>query len=121
MAAKTTPPMELPPPEFDALAEVVRAAPVADVAPGEAAVSRPMWISAPPSAPLAAPPLPAVVRTSPNNRIDRRVIYLASLVIGAVLLVAGVGYRLVAGTDEGKAPVIPPQATQRPNPSTIGP
>ena len=121
VAAKTAPPMEPPPPEFDALAEVVRAAPVADVAPGEAAVSRPMWISAPPSAPLAAPPLPAVVRTSPNNRIDRRVIYLASLVIGAVLLVAGVGYRLVAGTDEGKAPVIPPQATQRPNPSTIGP
>ena len=73
-----------------------------------------MWISAPPSAPLAAPPLPAVVRTSPNNRIDRRVIYLASLVIGAVLLVAGVGYRLVAGTDEGKTPVIQPEAPKPP-------
>jgi hypothetical protein len=114
-------PLAPPTPQVDALAEIVHAAPVAEVAPGEAAASHPMWISAPPSAPLAAPPLPAVVRTSPNNRIDRRVIYLASLVIGAVLLVAGVGYRLVAGTDEENPSVVEPEAPKQPTKSTIGP
>ena len=64
--------------------------------------SNPKWIAAPPSAPLVAPPLPTVVRTSPHNRIDRRFIYVAALVLGAVLLVAGVGYRLIADSDEGQ-------------------
>jgi eukaryotic-like serine/threonine-protein kinase len=62
--------------------------------------SNPQWIVAPPSAPLVAPPLPAVVRTSPHNRIDRRFIYIAALVLGAVLLVAGVGYKLIASSDD---------------------
>ena len=107
--------------EVDVLAEVVQPALVTDSSPVVATVSHPMWIAAPPSAPLAAPPLPAVVRTSPNNRIDQRVIYLASLVIGAVLLVAGVGYRLVASSDEGTSPVIQPGLPPRPTQSTIGP
>lgn len=64
--------------------------------------SNPKWTAATPSTPLVAPPLPTVVRTSPNNRIDRRFIYVAALVLGAVLLVAGVGYKLIAGSDEGK-------------------
>ncbi len=64
--------------------------------------SNPKWIAAPPSAPLVAPPLPTVVRTSPHNRIDRRFIYVAALVLGAVLLVAGVGYKLIADSDEGQ-------------------
>ena len=66
------------------------------------AKSNPKWIAAPPSAPLVAPPLPSVVKTSPHNRIDPRVIYIAALVLGAVLLVAGAGYKLIAGTDEGQ-------------------
>ena len=64
--------------------------------------SNPKWITAPPSAPLVAPPLPTVVRTSPNNRIDRRFIYIAAMVLGAVLLVAGIGYKLIASSDEGQ-------------------
>ncbi len=64
--------------------------------------SNPKWIAAPPSAPLVAPPLPTVVRTSPHNRIDRRFIYVTALVLGAVLLVAGVGYKLIADSDEGQ-------------------
>lgn len=103
--------------EVDALAKVVQPAPVADVSPVGTTVSHPMWIAAPPSAPLAAPPLPAVVRTSPNNRIDPRVVYQASLVIGAVLLVAGMGYKLVVSSDEGRAPATQPEYSQ----STIGP
>ena len=80
---------------------------VAPVAPEPMAArdperSNPKWIAAPPSAPLIAPPLPSVVRTSPNNRIDRRFIYIAALVLGAVLLVAGVGYKLIADSDSGE-------------------
>ena len=65
--------------------------------------SNPKWIIASPSAPLVAPPLPPVVRTSANNRIDRRFVYIAALVLGAVLLVAGVGYKLIASSDEQKS------------------
>ena len=43
-----------------------------------------------------------MVRTSPHNRIDRRFIYVTALVLGAVLLVAGVGYKLIADSDEGQ-------------------
>ncbi len=97
------------------------ATPAADLAAVDAGNSQPKWITAPPSAPLSAPPLPAVVRTSPNNRIDPRVVYLASLIIGAVLLVAGVGYKLIASSDEGKPPVIQPATPPSTNKSTIGP
>ena len=69
----------------------------------DAEKSNPKWFAAPPSAPLVAPPLPSVVKTSPHNRIDRRVVYIATLILGAVLLVAGVGYKLIASSDEGQA------------------
>jgi len=114
-------PAAMPAPEAVSLPMVAQTAPAGEIASAEAGNTHPKWITAPPSAPLAAPPLPAVVRTSPNNRIDRRVIYLASLVIGAVLLVAGVGYKLVASTDEGKPPVVQPEAPKTSTKSTIGP
>jgi hypothetical protein len=85
--------------------------PAASMSSGAAGTSNPKWIAAPPSAPLAAPPLPTVVSTSPNNRIDRRVIYIAAMVLGAVLLITGVGYKLIAGSDEGQ-PEKKSEATQ---------
>lgn len=102
-------------------AEFIPATPAVEIAPVGDRGSHPMWIAAPPSAPLVAPPLPAVIRTSPNNRIDRRVIYLASLVIGAVLIVAGMGYTLVASSDEGKLPAIQSEVSETTTGSTIGP
>ncbi len=77
----------------------VAAKPMAAQAPAR---SNPKRIASPPSAPLVAPPLPPVVQTSPHNRIDRRFIYIAALVLGAVLLVSGVGYKLIANSDDGK-------------------
>ena len=77
----------------------VAAKPLAAQAPAR---SNPRRIASPPSAPLVAPPLPPVVQTSPHNRIDRRFIYIAALVLGAVLLVSGVGYKLIADSDDGK-------------------
>ncbi|RLS58657.1 MAG: hypothetical protein DWH91_01920 [Planctomycetota bacterium] len=68
---------------------------------------RPTWIAGPPSAPLAPPQLPPVVSASPDNRFDRRFITLAALILGAVLLITGVGYTLIAGSDDGKPEVIP--------------
>ena len=102
-------------------ADVAKHLPAVDMSTADVGNSHPKWIAAPPTAPLAAPPLPAVVRTSPNNRIDRRVIYLASLAIAAVLLVAGVGYQLVAKSDEGQPPVIKQEAPKTTTKSTIGP
>jgi len=68
----------------------------------DGSVSNPNWIAAPPTAPLAAPQLPPVIKTSANNRFDRRIITIAALVLGAVLLIAGIGYKLIAGSDQGK-------------------
>ena len=95
-----------------------REIPLAPLAAESAEVAIPNWISAPPSAPLMAPALPPVVSTSPNNRIDRRVIYISALVLAAVLLITGIGYKLIAGSDEGK-PQPPPNTNQRE--STLGP
>ncbi len=67
--------------------------------------SNPKRLASPPSAPLVAPPLPSVVRTSPNNRIDRRFIYIAGMVLSAVLILSGMAYlgynKLTAKSDDG--------------------
>ena len=96
------------------------AAPAASMETGGAGTSNPKWIAAPPSAPLVAPPLPSVVTTSPHNRIDRRVIYIAAMVLGAVLLVAGVGYQLIAKSDESP-PESKPETPKSASTTTIGP
>lgn len=75
-------------------------------------VSNPNWIAAPPSAPLAPPPLAPVIKTSTDNRFDRRVITIAALVVGAVLLITGIGYKLIAKSDEGKAEPAPTETTE---------
>ena len=81
------------------------AAAVESMAVRDSEKSNPQRVAAPPSAPLVAPPLPPVVRTSPNNRIDRRFIYIAAMVLGAVLILSGVAYmgynKLTAGSDDG--------------------
>ena len=86
--------------------ETAVAAAVESMAVRDSEKSNPQRVAAPPSAPLVAPPLPPVVRTSPNNRIDRRFIYIAAMVLGAVLILSGVAYlgynKLTAGSDDGK-------------------
>jgi len=101
-------------------AELPFVAPATNVKIGGAGTSNPKWIAAPPSAPLVAPPLPSVVTTSPHNRIDRRVINIAAMVLGAVLLVAGVGYQLIAKSDEG-SPESNPETPKSISNTTIGP
>ena len=91
---------------------IVQAPPAETMAARDSAKSNPQRVASPPSAPLVAPPLPSVVRTSPHNRIDRRFIYIAALVLGAVLLVAGVGYQLIADSNDGQPdpnPVVIPE------------
>lgn len=83
-------------------------------------MTNPKWIVSPPSAPLAAPPLPTVVVPSPNNRIDRRVIYIAAMILGAVLLITGIGYQLIAQSDDG-APSTPVESNPPASSSPVTP
>lgn len=101
---------EIVPPAAPAPApEARRTPPTTD----EGSVSNPNWIAAPPTAPLAAPQLPPVIKTSADNRFDRRIITIAALVLGAVLLIAGIGYKLIAGSDEGKPETEPAAAAAK--------
>lgn len=109
LTAKTAP--EVVPPAAPVKPEV-RRTPPAD----PERVSNPNWIAAPPAAKLSAPQLPPVVKTSADNRFDRRIITIAALILGAVLLITGIGYKLIAGSDDGKPeqPATPPAASATP-------
>ncbi len=54
-----------------------------------------------------------MIKTSADNRFDRRIITIAALVLGAVLLIAGIGYKLIAGSDEGKPETEPAAAAAK--------
>jgi hypothetical protein len=53
------------------------------------------------------------VKPSADNRFDRRIITIAALVLGAVLLIAGIGYKLIAGSDDGKPETEPAAAAAK--------